>query len=323
MVVVGLPRSGSSFLSHVLSQIEDTYVFDDLYLLEKADDLGIRERMSHAQLQQMLYWLGWQIRARKRFGLYAIPNVEEDEIEPMNAALSQAFSDRLPTVAELQEEWLQRLAHRSGAQGWGFKMPKAFRRLAELRAAYPGLKVIFLMRQPHEVLASYKHMPMTSQDGDPRRYHPLAYALYWRSAARCLLAERETHPSDTFFVDFAALVRSPSATARQIAAFLGTAPPDTVSVPKRQNSSHGRSGAKGGLTGLETWITSRVCGVEMAALGFRPKPASVRIRDLPDALRVTARFLTFRIVTEPLQKRRQRAHVARHATESASTGSAS
>ena len=36
VVVVGLPRSGSSFLSYVISQIDDWYVFDDLYLFRTA-----------------------------------------------------------------------------------------------------------------------------------------------------------------------------------------------------------------------------------------------------------------------------------------------
>ena len=36
LIIVGLPRSGTSFLAHVLSAIDDWYVFDDLYCVQKA-----------------------------------------------------------------------------------------------------------------------------------------------------------------------------------------------------------------------------------------------------------------------------------------------
>ena len=40
VIVVGMPRSGSSFLSHVLSQLPGWYVFDDLYLQDKVKEIG-------------------------------------------------------------------------------------------------------------------------------------------------------------------------------------------------------------------------------------------------------------------------------------------
>lgn len=313
VVVVGLPRSGSSFLSHLLSQIEGYYVFDDLYLLEKADDLGIRGRMTSEQLQQLLYWLGWQIRARKRWGTYAVPDVEEAEIDRLNAALTQAFTDHAPTVLDLQEEWLLRLAHRSGAAGWGFKMPKAFQRLADLRERHPDLKVIFLMRQPHDVLASYKHMPQGDGDGDPRRYHPLAYAFYWKRAAQALQQELQAHPGETVFLNFADLTGSPLETARQLALFLDADPPAEISVPPKPNTSHRSERPRSKITGMESWMVNTICRKEMAGLGFEMRKAGIRPRDFWEITQLTGRFLWFRYVTEPLEKRRQRERIARHA----------
>ncbi|WP_107666876.1 hypothetical protein [Cyanothece sp. BG0011] len=41
VIVVGLPRSGSSFLAHTLSTLKDWYVFDDLMIYQKVQGLDI------------------------------------------------------------------------------------------------------------------------------------------------------------------------------------------------------------------------------------------------------------------------------------------
>lgn len=91
LIVMGLPRSGSSFLSEVISQIEGWYVFDDLYLHRKALQIGARTPLSQRDMGVLLDFLGWQIRARLRWGSYAIPAVAEDEIDPMNESLNTSF----------------------------------------------------------------------------------------------------------------------------------------------------------------------------------------------------------------------------------------
>jgi len=312
VVVVGLPRSGSSFLSHILSQIEDYYVFDDLYLLDMYSQMRSRGTADGAVLQQLLYWLGWQIRARKRHGVYAIPNVDECEIEAMNASILKAFDFKCPTVFELQEEWLVRLAHRSGARGWGFKMPKAFLRLDELYNAYPNLRVVFLMRQPHDVLASYKHMHSSSQDGDARRYHPMTYAFYWRHAASVLSREREKRPNSTMFLNFSDLTSDPPGAARQLSEFMNVATPTGILLPKSSNTSYKGITSRQGLTGLELRIVNWICGPRMQDLGFAPREGQIRFCDALDLFKISWRFLYFRFLVEPLERRRKIRHIKKH-----------
>lgn len=295
LIVVGLPRSGSSFLSHILSQVPDWYVFDDLYTQRQAGRLRVKTPMVAKDLGGMMFYLGWQIRARLRFGLYAIPNVTEDEVPAMDAALIQAFTDRPGTWAELQEEWMRRLATRAGCARWGYKMPGAFRQIPQLRDHYPQARFMFIMRNPYKVLASYKHMPATSQDGNPRRYHPIAYAIYWRMAVRAYLAYRDTLGDRLTLVQFEDLVGQPQQTATRIADFLGATPPQNVHVPEKPNTSFDAGGKKVSrdLTGLERWILNRVAHKEMAALGYDMQPARVRPGDFWDILRVTVRFAGF------------------------------
>ena len=293
VIVVGLPRSGSSFLSHVLSQIPDWYVFDDLYTYRAARLCNALKTMDDEKLRKILHFLGWQIRARLRFGLYAMPEMVEDEVEDMNEALFDCFSGQGASWLDLQEEWLARLAARRGCANWGYKMPGAFRHLDMLFEAHPNMKAVFLMREPHQVLSSYKHMPKDHEDGDPAQYHPLVYAWYWRAAARAWLRAKERHPDRVMLIRFHDLVRDPQASANEMAQFLDATIPENVTAPEKPNSSFtGGSQKRPDLTALEAWITKGIAGSAAKELGFSPKPNVARhhVSDYLDLGRVTWRF---------------------------------
>lgn len=301
VVVVGLPRSGSSLLSHIMSQAKDWYVFDDLYTSRQAHALGASDTrpMTRSQFEGLLYFLGWQIRARLQFTDYAKPACTLEEVEPMNDALRALYADRLPTWLELQEEWMARLALRAGATRWGWKQPGAFRMLDTLERAYPGLKTVYLMRRPETVLASYKHMDPSNRDGDPRQYNAIAHSFYWRYAARSWIASERAARDRTFYLRFEDMTADPQATGTRLAAFLGSQI-ETVSLPEKPNSSFAggvaRGGKRSGLTGLETRLLLAIAGRERKAL-FGDKALDIppmALSDIGDILRRSFIFLSYR-----------------------------
>lgn len=297
VVVVGLPRSGSSLLSHILSQASDWYVFDDLYTSRQAHALGASDTkpLTRSQFEGLLFFLGWQIRARLLFTDYAKPSCTEEEVEPMNDALRALYADRLPTWLELQEEWMARLALRAGATRWGWKQPGAFRMLDMLEKAYPGLKIVYLMRRPESVLASYKHMDPSNRDGDPRQYNAVAHSYYWRMAARSWIASHAADRPRTFFLRFEDMTADPQETGDRLAAFLGSEI-GTVSLPEKPNSSFAGGVSKGrkrsGLTGLETRILRQIAGSERAAL-FPDKALDVPPLAAGDFADIVGRLYSF------------------------------
>lgn len=292
VIIVGLPRSGTSFLSHALSQLPDYYVFDDLYLLSQRDAKQAGDQaLSGDPLDKLLYFLGWQIRARHRFGSYAHPAVTEERVEDLNDAIRTSFQKTPGTVLDLQAEWLLRLARAKQAHNWGFKMPRAFLQLERLFSAYPGVQMIYLMRQPEDVLSSYKNMPDDPDgDGDPRRYHPLVYALYWRLAARNYLRATERHAERVHLVRFHEFIADPLATANEIAGILKTDPVDQVTQPEKPNSSF-RDKTDTTFrkqTGLEARLIRAICGKYIKALGFEERPLpSLAGSDVLDFMRST------------------------------------
>lgn len=297
VIVVGLPRSGSSLLSQVMSELPGWYVFDDLYTSRSAKKAGVFDKpFGKAALDELLYFLGWQIRARKRHGLYAIPKVEEDEIEPMNAALSEAFEGSGADWIDLQEEWLIRLAARQDCPNWGYKAPGAFRYLDRMLTRHPNMKAVFLMRAPEAVLSSYKYMPKTSQDGDPAQYHPISHALYWRAAARAWRKAVATHGQDRILlVRFEDMIVDPADTIQRLSTFLGTPMPENPALPEQKNTSF-PSGKRRVLTRFERGIVNTLTGHERADLGFGTPPDMPPFNggDLVDFLRTTLRATLFR-----------------------------
>ena len=295
VVVVGLPRSGSSFLSHVLSQLPGWYVFDDLYLSREARRIRATGELDDTQLKKLLDFLGWQIWARKRYGTYAVPNITEDEIEPMKEALFATFSGLSIDWMALQEEWLIRLGSRSDASNWGYKMPGAFRHLDTLLNRHPGMKVVFLMRGPEKVLASYKHLPEESEDGDAGQYHPVAHAYYWRMAARAWLDAKKRWPDQVMLLRFEDLVSDPTVAGRSLAAHLGAVSPDEITTPPRPNSSFTGPAMRPELTRLEQWIIARTTSKERKALGFAPMDHTATKAGVSDFLWITVRFICYQV----------------------------
>lgn len=296
LIVVGLPRSGSSFLSHIISQIEDWYVFDDLYLQIQPAAIEAKDSpLTEEQMDALLICLGWHVRARVRHGKYAIPNVAEDEVEAMNAAIKQSLMPNGATWYELQEEWMVRLALRKGAAHWGYKLPKAFRNIETLHHHYPNMKLIFLMRQPHDVLSSYKFMEPDSQDGDPNQYHPIAHAAYWRMAAQSYFATLEKGAPPAKLVTFNEIINDPLTAAQSIASFLGSTPPETIDVPTRANTSFSSDARRKEINGLETSVINLLCKSYAERMGFEDRRKPIAFSDFFNLAATTGKFSHYRL----------------------------
>ncbi|MEL7144447.1 MAG: hypothetical protein AAGL08_19800 [Cyanobacteria bacterium J06573_11] len=131
VIVVGLPRSGSSYLAHVLSCLDDWFIFDDLYAYQKAATFGISPDCDLSQqpelLQKFVHRLTRQLWAKIKFEEnFQIPDLSLDDPFEMEAALLEALKTHpgVLTWPQVLEEWMMRLARHSGKQRWGYKTPQ-------------------------------------------------------------------------------------------------------------------------------------------------------------------------------------------------------
>lgn len=291
VVVVGLPRSGSSFLSHVLSTLDGWYVFDDLYLYQRARAIGADEGLLSAEaLRGLTSYLGWTVRARIKFeDSFFTPQCTWEDVDRMVEAVNAALSGRQVRWQDLLEEWLTRLARHHGRRRWGYKTPQDFMHLDTLAKTFPGVRFVFIMRDPRAMMASMKYV--RAEDGDPRQYHPVAYALYWKMAHRAMARFLERGGAPMEVVRFEELVADPDAVAARLGAFLKA--DVTGPVPVRGKNTSFGSGPRKTITETERWICERLAGETMSHAGYPPEGARPRLRDLGDLLRTTARFSVY------------------------------
>ncbi len=298
VVVVGLPRSGSSFLSHVLCQLEDWYVFDDLYPYQQAKALGIdiAGKMTPGQFKQLLYILSWQARSQIKHNYdFFSTNCTLEDIDRLESAMQTTFADQPVSWSQFLEEWLMRFALHNDRHHWGYKTPQDFANMDELTDLFPGIRFIFIMRNPTKMMNSMKNLPMQKGgDGDPRQYHPIVYSLYWKMAYQKVQQFIQTRRAPVQIIKFEDLVKNPQEQAQAIADFLGTNVVNTLST-EQKNSSF-KTTKKYEFTPTEAWISQKLIGKTiLQSAGYSLEETKFRIQDLPELLRVTTQFTYYQI----------------------------
>lgn len=288
VIIVGLPRSGSSLLAEVVSSLTDWYVFDDLYFYRKVKSLNAATtRLTQIQLNELVKFLGSQIRARLKYGYYCIPNLSLSDVDKFNEALLDTFRNDLPFWYELLAEFMTRLALAQGCSNWGFKAPQDFMNAKYYSKIFPGVKFIFLYRDPRKVLSSFKFVD--EGNGDVRLYHPVFYSFYWRMAMKELTILEKSIPEHVLTVRYEDLVSHRDEQLNSIALFLGTS---VVHINKQiKNNSSFKNKKVNAITPTETWLCEKIVGKYLKDCNYPEKLGRFRVSDINDLLLTTVVFV--------------------------------
>ncbi|NEQ95386.1 MAG: sulfotransferase [Cyanothece sp. SIO2G6] len=302
VIVVGLPRSGSSFLAHLLSTLEGWYLFDDLYPYQKAQACGASGILSSQQLAKFVEALAWATRARIKWERnFSAPQMTWEDVDKMEAAVRQVFEVEGGKWHEVLQEWMMRLAQHHNCTRWGYKTPQDFMHMEKLTRLFPGVKFVFIMRDPRKVMRSLKNLPNEKGgDGDRKQYHPIAYSLYWKMAYERVQTFIDSGLAPVHIIRFEELVTEPDLQAQTLAQFLGT----TVSGPTevKQGNSSFKSQQQIEMTDTECWICEKLAGATMVKAGYSLSQIRPRFRDIPELLRISTQFVWFqlhRATTDP------------------------
>ncbi len=298
VVIVGLPRSGSSFLSNVLSQLDDWYVFDDLYAYQQVKSMKIKDDqyLTSAQIKQLLNKLGWSLRARIKHNNYSFQHdCTWDDVDKMEECAFQTFEGQDVLWDQVLEEWLTRIALHHDRHNWGYKTPQDFMHMDALHDLFPEIKFVFLVRNPRKVMSSFKNLPEEKGvDGTNRQYHPLAYALYWKMAYQKVTKFIKTKKAPVHIIQFEKLVANPDEQAQQLASFLDTKMSKAIEVKNKNTSFQGQK--KRNLTATEVWICQLITGKYMQEMGYKiEENIRPQFKDLSEILNITSKFSVYQI----------------------------
>jgi hypothetical protein len=301
VIVVGLPRSGSSYLSHVLSCMDNWFIFDDLYPYQKAASLGISSSQELSDrpdvVEAYVSQLTWQLRAKVKFEKnFKIPNLDLDEVAAMERTILKNLRHRSTlTWPQVLTEWSLMLASHGGKLSWGYKTPQDFMHMDELTDIFPGVRFIYILRDPRKVMRSFKNLPRIkthgTQDGESRQYHPMVYALYWKLAYDKVQDFSSRNRAPVEIVKFEDLVKTPVAVAERLASFLNTQVTGQV-ISANINSSFSQGSAYE-LTHTEVMLCEKIAGSQMQASGYELSHLRPQLSDVVDLTLTSADFMAY------------------------------
>lgn len=291
--VMGLPRSGSTLLSRLLNNSPDIVSVNDLYFLqavlaEKAEKTTLTDEQTRTLTDQLLKVIDTRANAKEEFiGQF---QVSPERIEDIRRTVNER-QNRTPYVwHQLMDEVLGAVAAAAGKTRWADKTPQNFYHFQMLADCFPEARFVFLFRDPRPILASYKYA--SGEGHDVRRYHPIVYSLYWRSAIRFYESVKR-HPRVSMF-RYEDLLRDPSQACADLGEFLGS----SIKAPELASLGHNSSFVKGDrktITPTEKWLCERLCSNEMKQLGYEASDVAPRLQDLPALLGISVKFSLFQI----------------------------
>lgn len=286
--IVGNSRSGTTMLGRVLGNHPQVHTFGELHFFEQwVDAATVRERTAwslgrrEALLERLL--------TTAREGLFhkVTPGRYDADIEHVLAAAGA--NDPVSVYAA----FLGFEARRHGKQVPCEQTPRYLFYTGEILQAFPGARIVNMVRDPRDVMLSQKNKWRRRSFGArniPRRevlrawvnYHPYTIARLWTAAVRA--GRRfEGHPR-FMTMQFEELLSHPDAAVRSLCSFVGISyEPNMLDVPQvgssagrdrpeRKGINAERSGSwrNGGLTAVELAVCEAVSAEDMRVLGYAP-----------------------------------------------------
>ncbi|NNU17580.1 sulfotransferase [Parvularcula sp. ZS-1/3] len=272
VLLVGLPRSGSTLLNAIVNQCPDTYCLNDLYILQLIDEQGSWDRFANdEQAEAVRLHLRGKIERQSGVGLpERIEWTARMTPEQLERALSviDGPSIRRGHWAEMIDDVISAAAKACGKSTWGWNTPQDYLHKERVLKEWPKAKFIFNLRDPKSMLRSYKFYP---HDTERARYHPAAQSFAWRKAARAYEVMAEEMPEQTLLLRYDDIVRQPSVEIARLNTFAGTSVDEGLeleSLGRNTSYGSGEKKPKGSVEPFELWLSDQVLFRERKALGF-------------------------------------------------------
>ena len=292
IIVVGRPRSGSSIFTRLINESPDLFVVNDLYYLQYVDSLGGFSRQDSSTIEKLAKYLVSTLENRARpddrgiAGIECAQTLTSENKEKLRSFAEQYIKQPDRNWASVLRDIMQYYASMIGKKRWGYNTPQDYLHLPSLQQAFPHAKYIFVMRNPTEVLRSYKYMDYRENFHDPACYHPILQAIAWKSAMSCYLENQ--HKDNFLFVRYEDVIDDVNQTFAKVGDFLQTDFP-TIDLNDFGNNSSfkNKKRKKLHITSTEVWLCEQIAKKEMQAAGYPLQNCRPSLGDLKDLLKTT------------------------------------
>lgn len=285
--VLGYGRSGTTMMGHILGNHPDVYMFRELNFFEKLWDRKTERPLSGAEATD----LAARLICINRHG-YGILKDHSEYLEKAGKIVN-GITEKAFTPKGVYEAFLRQTAAANGKSIPCEQTPGYVFYLDEIIKLFPRARIINMIRDPRDVLASRKKkwrqyglriepIPLHRTIRTWVHYHPISNSFLWKSAVKT--AQPYIEDGCVHLVKFEDLLSNPEGEVQKVCDFIGISylegllkiPVVGSSFLKEQSVKTGIDKArtanwqKGGLNSAELYINQRVTGVIMNQYNYAP-----------------------------------------------------
>lgn len=320
IVLVGLPRSGSTLISRVLNDSLNCFLVNDFYYLQYVESINGYTKRDQKTKKLLVDFIVNQLRNRTQpenledevwFGL---PFSKTDLEKISSFADTYKASGDSKNWAQILQDIMQFAAELVGRPTWGYNTPQDYLNFHRISEQFPNAKFIFLLRSPVATLLSYKYYWTTLPKfrHDRGRYHPLIQSLAWKTCVNTYFDLRGTYGQDKcMLVKFEDFLKKTDSVLADMSEFSGINfhKIDLASYGHNSSLSKDREGKQvRKITGLESRICHLITQKELHKLGYEVlSEQSMAFFDVFNLLATTVRNVTYyfrQIVFSPNVRKR-------------------
>ncbi|ESA36474.1 sulfotransferase domain protein [Leptolyngbya sp. Heron Island J] len=280
ILLVGLPRSGSTLVSRILNDSLNCFVINDFYYLQYVESVDGYSQTAKSTKESLVDFIVDQVRNRTKpkelkdevwFGL----PFSEAELEKISDFANSYKSDgETKNWAQILQDMMQFLADLAGKPIWGYNTPQDYLNFNVISDAFPEAKFIFLLRSPVATLLSYKYYWTVAPkfQEDRGRYHPVIQSLAWKTCVNTYFDLKEKYgQTRCMLIKFEEVLNNTDQVLAEINQFSGIEFPQIDLTSFGHNSSLSKNTSDRQpkrITGLEAKICYLVTKQELYKLGY-------------------------------------------------------
>jgi len=279
--LVGSSRSGTSLLSACLNNNNDlhiareTHYFDDL----RPRVIERQRRNASCDMDEMAttYFRRLDTLPYGHGGDPQQSSIAPEQLQNVAKRLGGTADAYLAAYCTIKAE-------QHGKKRWGEKTPRHVYRIADMLEAFPKARVVYIVRDPRAVVASYRDFKSHGDFSDEMRkafeadeerarrsYHVYIISLMWRSAVRAGREAAARFGEDRVrIIRYEDLVGDSESVLKSISAFLDLEFAPSMLEVAMNNSSYNRVDAGKGISSdaVKRWL-KKLAPHEIAAIQKR------------------------------------------------------
>ena len=288
--IVGLPRSGSTWLSRSLNKHQGLFVFGETMYWGKRyispNDLEEYHKDSLDKVVKNLVSIDFETtvgvkgtEGSKFVNLKDIPNIVNSTIQETDLPINPGdfFSLFCSAMARAERK-----------TGWIEKTPHHIHYIDRIMHFLPKSRFVILLRDPYSFLLSYKHQKGHKNTEESRkrfadRYHPLGCAFVWRKTVEEAQESIQKYPTSCMLLDHSELLLEPNEVLQEILDFFQAERENIKGIDGSVFSSFDKE-QKPKMSASDIFWMNLIAGPEIKRCGYSMRKKSWNIGNIIDII---------------------------------------